>query len=170
MRKVSPKKLCSLLRVPELSEKKLPNCYYVLCLQEFLIAFYIQTIMYYAYRNFYLLFTSKSEHLQRCIAYSFDRFCSLNHTKVRKVGISEIWIRGRSTCFVNSLSNWERVGVLEMSLNPFRHGLSDQRLGMGGPKKPPQIYGYRRIFSLILLYIYLYLDVKAQNPEAYPPT
>ena len=57
------KKLRSLLRVPGLSEKKFLNCYYVLYLQEFSIAFYFQTIMYYAYRNFYLLFTAKSEHL-----------------------------------------------------------------------------------------------------------
>ena len=27
--------------------------------------------------------------------YSFDRLCSSNHTKVRKVRTSEIWIRGR---------------------------------------------------------------------------
>ena len=60
--------------------------------------------------------------------------------KVRKVRISEIWIRGRSTCFVDSLSNWERVGVLEMRLNPFRHGLSDQPLGMGGGLKGPPRY------------------------------
>ena len=57
------KKLRSLLQVPGLSEKKFLNCYYVSYLQEFSITFYFQTIMYYAYRNFHLLFTAKSEHL-----------------------------------------------------------------------------------------------------------
>ena len=43
------KKLRSLLQVPG---KKILNSYYVLYLQEFSIAFYFQTIMYYAYRIF----------------------------------------------------------------------------------------------------------------------
>ena len=34
--------------------------------------------------------------------YSLDRFCSFNCAKVRKVGISEIWIRGMLTSFVDS--------------------------------------------------------------------
>ena len=43
-----------------------------------------------------------SEHLLGYIAYSFDRFCSSIHAKVRKVVIGAIWIRGRLTCFVDS--------------------------------------------------------------------
>ena len=44
-----------------------------------------------------------SEHLLGYIAYSFDRFCSSIHAKVRKVVIGAIWIRGRLTCFVDSV-------------------------------------------------------------------
>ena len=47
-----------------------------------------------------------SEHLLGYIAYSFNRFCSSIHAKVRKVVIGAIWIRGRLTCFVDSAGVW----------------------------------------------------------------
>ena len=53
-------------------------------------------------QEFHLPFTSISEHLLGYIVYSFDIFCSSNHVKVRKVAISEIWIRGRLTRFMDS--------------------------------------------------------------------
>ena len=57
----------------------------------------------FAYKNFYLLFTSISEHLLGYIVHcAFDRFCCSNHAKLRKVEISKIWSRGRLTCFVDS--------------------------------------------------------------------
>ena len=69
----------------------------------------------FVYENFYLLFTSISEHLLRYIVYSFDRFCSVNTAKVRKVGISEIWIRRRLRCFGDSA---ELVSVRLKDTNP----------------------------------------------------
>ena len=60
------------------------------------LVFYKQVmhlIFSFAYKNFYLLFTSISEHLLGYITYSFERFCSSNHTKVRKVRKSKTWIR-----------------------------------------------------------------------------
>ena len=52
-------------------------------------------------RFFFFLFTSISGNLLRYIAYSFDIFWSLNLAKVRKVGISEIWVQRELTYFVD---------------------------------------------------------------------
>ena len=66
-----------------------------LCLEEFLFAFY-----------FYI-------YLLGYITYSFDRFCSSNHAKVRKDRISEIWIRWKLTCFVDSASRLNQDHLYE---------------------------------------------------------
>ena len=47
-------------------------------------------------------------------------------------------------------------------VNSFRHGLSDQRLGMGGPKRPSlDIWLLEDILN-----IQRYLEVQAYNPKA----
>ena len=63
--------------------------------------------------NFYLLFTYISAHLLGNIAHSFDLFCSWNQAIVRKVRISEIWIRGRLTCFVDSAVRYQILANIE---------------------------------------------------------
>ena len=51
--------------------------------------------------------------------------------------------------------------VRGIDLNPFSHGLSDQRLVMEGPKRPPLDIWLSEDIFINFLYIYLYLDVKA---------
>ena len=94
MRKVSPKYHAFCHKFLNY-QKKVPQL--LLCMQVM-----IESYKKLCLQEFFLLFTSISEHLLGYITYSFDRFCSSNHDKVRNVRISEIWIRGKLTCFVHS--------------------------------------------------------------------
>ena len=71
----------------------------------------------FAYKNIYFLFATISEHLLGYIVYSFDRFCSSTNTKGRKVGISEIWIRGKLTCYVDSATTKTITATMTQNKN-----------------------------------------------------
>ena len=60
-----------------------------------------------------MLVTTISENLLGYITHSIDRFCSSNHAKVRRAGISEIWNRG--ICLVDIRVNWHIGQIFDIS-------------------------------------------------------